>query len=317
MLDAHRGAEGDRRARLPRAAHRAGAGARVDEASRPASCSAPSASSGTCCASSARRRIRDRRRSRCGATRSSPPPRPRSRAARSRGATRRREPRGVVCTVGVVNVEPEIVTAVPGVCEISLDQRALDAGRARADAGATRAAAVGPRRARQQRDGRVARACGASSRARSIRDADAAVRGSGARGNRRRAAAAVGPAARRRRNGAAHAGGDDVRLLVERAVALQGRGHAGAAPRNDVRAYLRAGRENDCPRRRGSNVAETAMGSEGCPTPTRATWGSDRCPTPQLRRYFVQSPRRLPVYFIVIVWPARFIVIVPTEVSSV
>jgi N-carbamoyl-L-amino-acid hydrolase len=33
----------------------------------------------------------------------------------------------VVCTVGTVNVEPGIVTAVPGVCEISLDQRALDA----------------------------------------------------------------------------------------------------------------------------------------------------------------------------------------------
>jgi allantoate deiminase len=33
---------------------------------------------------------------------------------------------GVVCTVGVVNVEPKIVTAVPGVCEISLDQRALE-----------------------------------------------------------------------------------------------------------------------------------------------------------------------------------------------
>jgi allantoate deiminase len=33
----------------------------------------------------------------------------------------------VVCTVGVVNVEPKIVTAVPGVCEMSLDQRALNA----------------------------------------------------------------------------------------------------------------------------------------------------------------------------------------------
>ena len=33
---------------------------------------------------------------------------------------------GVVCTVGIVNVEPKIVTAVPGACEISLDQRALD-----------------------------------------------------------------------------------------------------------------------------------------------------------------------------------------------
>ena len=30
--------------------------------------------------------------------------------------------------MGVVNVEPKIVTAVPGVCEISLDERALDAG---------------------------------------------------------------------------------------------------------------------------------------------------------------------------------------------
>jgi allantoate deiminase len=34
----------------------------------------------------------------------------------------------VVCTVGIVNVEPKIVTAVPGICEISLDQRALDPG---------------------------------------------------------------------------------------------------------------------------------------------------------------------------------------------
>jgi N-carbamoyl-L-amino-acid hydrolase len=34
---------------------------------------------------------------------------------------------GVVCTVGIVKTEPGIVTAVPGVCEISLDQRALDA----------------------------------------------------------------------------------------------------------------------------------------------------------------------------------------------
>jgi N-carbamoyl-L-amino-acid hydrolase len=34
---------------------------------------------------------------------------------------------GVVCTVGTVKVEPGIVTAVPGVCEMSLDQRALDA----------------------------------------------------------------------------------------------------------------------------------------------------------------------------------------------
>jgi N-carbamoyl-L-amino-acid hydrolase len=43
-------------------------------------------------------------------------------------ARRRSRPgAGVVCTCGVVKVEPGIVTAVPGVCEISLDQRALDA----------------------------------------------------------------------------------------------------------------------------------------------------------------------------------------------
>ena len=43
-------------------------------------------------------------------------------------ATRHSTPSaGVVCTVGMVTTEPGIVTAVPGVCEISLDQRALDA----------------------------------------------------------------------------------------------------------------------------------------------------------------------------------------------
>jgi N-carbamoyl-L-amino-acid hydrolase len=44
---------------------------------------------------------------------------------------------GMVCTVGQVAVEPGIVTAVPGSCEISLDQRALGAdvlSRALADA---------------------------------------------------------------------------------------------------------------------------------------------------------------------------------------
>jgi N-carbamoyl-L-amino-acid hydrolase len=35
---------------------------------------------------------------------------------------------GMVCTVGTVTVEPAIVTAVPGVCEIALDQRALESG---------------------------------------------------------------------------------------------------------------------------------------------------------------------------------------------
>ena len=62
--------------------------------------------------------------------------------------------------------------------------------------------------------------------------ADRAVRRGGARSHRRRAAAAVGSAARRGGDGAAHAGRDDVRVFVERPVALQGRGHAGAAPRD-------------------------------------------------------------------------------------
>ena len=54
---------------------------------------------------------------------------------------------GMVCTVGTVSVEPAIVTAVPGVCEIALDQRAIDPdtlGQALADAreAAARAAAA-------------------------------------------------------------------------------------------------------------------------------------------------------------------------------
>jgi N-carbamoyl-L-amino-acid hydrolase len=36
---------------------------------------------------------------------------------------------GMVCTVGTVSVEPAIATAVPGVCEITLDQRALELDR--------------------------------------------------------------------------------------------------------------------------------------------------------------------------------------------
>jgi N-carbamoyl-L-amino-acid hydrolase len=44
-------------------------------------------------------------------------------------ATRHSRPgAGVVCTVGTVKVEPGFVTAVPGAAEISVDQRALDAG---------------------------------------------------------------------------------------------------------------------------------------------------------------------------------------------
>jgi N-carbamoyl-L-amino-acid hydrolase len=51
-------------------------------------------------------------------------------ALECREIARRHDKPGVraVCTVGKVRVEPDIVTAVPGVATISLDQRTLDAG---------------------------------------------------------------------------------------------------------------------------------------------------------------------------------------------
>ena len=47
-------------------------------------------------------------------------------AARDIGLKYSKPGANVVCTCGIVKVEPGIVTAVPGVCEISIDQRALD-----------------------------------------------------------------------------------------------------------------------------------------------------------------------------------------------
>lgn len=49
---------------------------------------------------------------------------------------------GMVCTVGTVMVEPAIVTAVPGVCEIALDQRALEPATLKAALAEARAAAT-------------------------------------------------------------------------------------------------------------------------------------------------------------------------------
>ena len=43
------------------------------------------------------------------------------------GLTHSKPGANAVCTCGIVKVEPCIVTAVPGTCEISIDQRALDA----------------------------------------------------------------------------------------------------------------------------------------------------------------------------------------------
>jgi len=48
-------------------------------------------------------------------------------AVRAIGLKHSKPGANVVCTCGIVKVEPGIVTAVPGVCEISIDQRALDA----------------------------------------------------------------------------------------------------------------------------------------------------------------------------------------------
>ena len=91
-------------------------------------------------------------------------------------------------------------------------------------------------------------------------------------------APAVRPAARRGRNGAAHAGRDDVRVFVERPVALQGRGHAGAAPRNDDPRVPAAGRENHRPRRRGVTSQKLPWVGE-VPTPTlRVTVPSQHAP---------------------------------------
>ncbi len=164
---------------------------------------------------------------------------------------------GVVCTVGVVNVEPKIVTAVPGVCEISLDQRALQADVL---------AAMLQRCARGVRTGgwRQPRHRGVAPhlahQPASVRSgAAASLRRGRPRGNRRRAAPAVRTAARRRRDGAAHAGGDDVRVLVERTIALQGRGHARTAARNVHPRIPAPGSENR--RSRGEAMMRTVCWS--------------------------------------------------------
>jgi N-carbamoyl-L-amino-acid hydrolase len=54
------------------------------------------------------------------------PLRPRHSSVREIARRHSRPGAGVVCTTGVVKVSPGIVTAVPGVAEISIDQRALD-----------------------------------------------------------------------------------------------------------------------------------------------------------------------------------------------
>jgi allantoate deiminase len=162
---------------------------------------------------------------------------------------------GVVCTVGMVRVEPGIVTAVPGVCEISLDQRALDAAVLARLLGEAREASarVGDRYPPPtpplppRRVGRVGAAV--AHRAEAIRSGPGApVRGGGARGDRRCAAVAVRPAARCRRDGAAHADRHDVRALGPGLVALQGGRHPGALPRADDRRLSTSRGQDSGPR---------------------------------------------------------------------
>ena len=111
-----RRARGSTRCRLPRAAHRAGPGARARRASRSASSPAPPGSSATPSGSAARRCRAAASRWTPGATRSRRrPPRPR----RPRGARDERSR----ATVGAIAVRPAIPTAVPGLCELTIDQR--------------------------------------------------------------------------------------------------------------------------------------------------------------------------------------------------
>ena len=131
---------------------------------------------------------------------------------------------GMVCTVGTVSVEPAIVTAVPGVCEISLDQRALDAATLQKRAG-RRPRGRGARGGGQRGDGGVAARL--AHRSVPVRRAARRVVRRGDRGSdRRHAAIAVRTAARCGRDAPCDAGGDDVRQVDQRLVALQGRRHA-------------------------------------------------------------------------------------------
>ena len=149
---------------------------------------------------------------------------------------------GMVCTVGTVMVEPAIVTAVPGVCEIALDQRALEpvtlqSALADAREAASRAAAANKVSVEWRQVWRID-PCRFDPRLVAL--CAEAVAG----GHRARAPAAVGPAARRRGDGPRHAGGDDVRHVRQRPVALQGGGHARGRSRGDDRGLPAADRQD-------------------------------------------------------------------------
>jgi N-carbamoyl-L-amino-acid hydrolase len=190
--DAHR-AEGDRCRRVSRAAR---AGPVLVARSRPvgwafgvdATCSASSA-----CRAGRRDSIGDAflaRRDRLAA-RDRDPPFEAGAARRQRRLHRRHRPSSRIVTV-------------PGVCEISLDQRASKEVLA---AMLSDARAV-PRAAGENRVAVECASCGASSHVRSMRRWWLC----GSRAEEWRGRACLGPAARRGRDGAAHARGDDVRI---------------------------------------------------------------------------------------------------------
>ncbi|MCI0465105.1 MAG: hydantoinase/carbamoylase family amidase [Gemmataceae bacterium] len=126
---------------------------------------------------------------------------------------------GVVCTVGHVQLEPNIPTAVPGVAEITLDQRALD-GEVLASL-EREARAASERIARAPGFRRVASVIPAGAApVRSLLDPTLRRGGTGDHG--RRSPAALGAIARCLGHGSAGADRHDVRLVCARTLALQG-----------------------------------------------------------------------------------------------
>ena len=241
-----RGAQAARARRgLPGAAHRAGAGARVDGSPARASCSARSASSATRSPSPARRRTPARRRWTSGATRWRARPGSSSRSARSP----KRTGEGAVCTMGGVVTKPGIVTSVVETAECLLDQRHLDATKlaemlSNAEAASQAVRAGGGRRGRVGAD--------LEHRADPVRrGADRAGGRVDPRGRGRVPPPAERPAARRGRGRArGRPDGDALRPEPARPLAHEARGHEGRALGAVGSGARPAGGQDDRPSRR-------------------------------------------------------------------
>ena len=149
----------------------------------------------------------------------------------------------VVATCGVVKVEPNFVTAVPGSTEISIDLRALDGEdprrrcsptRSRVAAGGEEAPGDGGVEPADQHHATAVR-----------RDLDGLRARRDPRGRRRRARAAVRAAARCRGDGRGRADRDGVRAEQPGRLAHADRGHAGAGARQVDPRVPRDGRQDD------------------------------------------------------------------------